>query len=97
VLDIPSTVISEVTEWRDGGEMRCAVFISRTGRVCIRGVHTFVAVFNGTLYTWSRQWDQNPRPLGSALNLALQRRCAGKPQPPFDTLKLVLETSELAI
>jgi hypothetical protein len=97
VLDIPSTVISEVTEERDGGEMRCGVFISRTGWVCIRGVHTVVPVFSGAHSTWSREWDQIPRPLGSVLNLALQRRCAGKPQPPFDTLKPLLETSGLAI
>lgn len=94
IAGIPSTVISEVTEWQDSGATLRAVFATTTGPLRARGIHTFLTTPAGTLYTWAMEWDEASGPLGAALNLLMRRMWSGKLQPPLNNLKHLLETQE---
>lgn len=94
VLGIPSTVISEVTEWQAAGDTRRAVFTTVTGPLLARGIHTFSAVPDGTRYTWTVAWDSRRGPLGGALDALMRRMWSGKMQAPLDNLKRLLESPD---
>lgn len=94
VLGIPSTIISEVTEWQATGDTRRAIFMTLTGPLRVQGVHTFTSVPDGTRYTWTMEWDSRPGPLGGALDVLMRRVWSWKMQAPLDNLKRVLESPD---
>lgn len=93
-LGIPSTVVSEVTEWQATGDTRRAVFTTVTGPIRTRGIHLFATIPSGTHYTWTMTWDSRRGPLGGVLDALMRRVWTGKLQPPLDNLKRLLESPE---
>ncbi len=89
LLGMPSSVTSEVTEWR---ENRRAVFTAVSGPVRARGVHTFEPVSEGMRYTWAMEWDRPPGLLGGPLSLFTLLAFRGKVQLPLENVERLIET-----